>query len=405
MYQKPWALLQCTDPSLPSIPLYDQTTILGRVNPMMKITTPAISSKHFKIYKEERQRTQLYFLEDISTNGTYLNNERIPQKREPTQIKLFDQITLLSPKEPLHISYVFLPLREFEEEKEGNSPFDKYEMKQLIGHGGYSRVFEVIEHKSIDGSEKKSEQKYALKIIDRQFIQDQSHSQQPLLNEYNILRKLNHRNVIHLHDVFLTHSFFYLVFELIEGGDLYKLITNKGQLNELECRNIIKQMLHGLQYLHQNNIIHRDLKLENILLTRSGEVKITDFGLSKNLAKDIARTQCGTAIYASPEVLKGQRQTEKSDVWSVGVILYTLAGGYQPFIPRTGNLNDLGNRELFDLITNAYYTFPSPRWDHVSMELKDLIDHTLMVNPSDRYSIDDCLNHPFISGMKRRYRN
>lgn len=185
-------------------------------------------------------------------------------------------------------------------------------------------------------------------------------------------------------------------------GDLYALLKKKGCLTEDECRCVMKQVLSGLQYLHEHGIIHRDIKLENLLIAEDGRLKITDFGISKDIRHEAAQTICGTPMYVSPELLNGKEYDQKTDIWSAGVVLYSLACGFQPFRPGD---EDKGNREMFDQIMNGYYKYPSPYWDNVSPELKDLIDHMLTVDPKYRYDAKMCMYHPFFQIVKRGLEN
>ncbi|GAB1220378.1 hypothetical protein ENUP19_0052G0061 [Entamoeba nuttalli] len=395
MSDSAWGVLECTTPKYPSIPLYDTTSLFGRNNTSMKIRNLTISSRHFIIQVKQEGNEKKYICIDTSTNGTYINNEIMGKRMATKEIKLYDEISMLDPqKDEGSISYIFIPFEEQKKEKIEGGPQNKYDIGRYLGSGNFARVREVIE--------KDNKQKYAIKIIDRQKMKEIGENEKVVLNEYSIMKKLHHINIIQLHDVFLTQEYFYLVFELVDGGDLFKLTLNKGCLNEKECRIVIKQIFYGIKYLHQNKIIHRDIKLENILLTSNGIIKITDFGLSKDTKKSIAETICGTPMYVSPELLSGQNYNEKTDIWSAGVVLYTIACGFQPF--RSENETEDGkggNRELFDLILNGYYQFISPYWDNISLELKDLISHMLIVNPKQRYDIEECLSHPFITSTKR----
>ncbi|ELP85284.1 calcium/calmodulin-dependent protein kinase type 1G, putative [Entamoeba invadens IP1] len=386
-----WGILQNTVGNKPSIPLYDRTCMLGRGNPAMNITTLTISSQHFMIQakEDEKKGEKKYSLTDTSTNGTYLN-QTVVGKNGRVEIQLYDEISLLSPiKEKESASYMFLVFDKLKEEEENGGPQKKYNFGRLIGKGSFARVREV--------TDKATNKKYAMKIIDRNNTSVVSDEKQ-IFNEFEILRKMSHKNVIGLYDVFLTPSTLYIVFELVDGGDLFHLLEQKGCLNEMECRLVMQQLLQGLQYLHHNHVIHRDIKPENLLLTKTNVVKISDFGLSKSINHTVAKTCCGTPMYVSPEVLSGKAYDEKTDVWSAGVVFYTLVCGFQPF---TTTEKDTGNRELFDRIENGHYKFPSPYWDNISTEIKNCIQLMLTVNPMKRPTVRECLLFPFFSGKKR----
>ncbi|EKE40169.1 hypothetical protein ENUP19_0006G0010 [Entamoeba nuttalli] len=383
-----WGRLVCFTPGLPSLEIYDETIVLGRNNHKTKIHEACISGNHCSIKKIVTDGAPIqYLLTDTSTNGTYVNGEKVGRGKTVT-IRSYDEITLLDKKVAKCAIYMFESYLEKNEELVDGGPQDKYEFLDLCGVGNFAVVRKV---KEIQTGEV-----YAMKMIDLQKAQGVSKRENAILDECEILKRLDHPNIIKLKEVYQTTKYLYMVIELVTGGELFDQIVAETHFTEAKCRIIIRQIFSALEYLHSQNIIHRDLKPENILCVKSGtdEIKITDFGLSRIINPEtLAKTMCGTPLYVSPEILSGKPYNgSKVDVWSTGVVLYVMACGFPPFVEGE---ND-GNRMLFDNILAGKFEFRSPFWDNKSLELKDLIKHMLVVDPEERYSIEDCVNHPFM---------
>jgi len=258
---------------------------------------------------------------------------------------------------------------------------DEYEIKELLGSGNFSKVHL--------GIEKKTQQKWAIKIIDKKLVETTR-----LENEIQILKRVAHVNIIALKDVFESSSKLYLVMELVTGGELFNKIVEIGAYTEQTAKEIVRQILEGVKYLHSLSIAHRDLKPTNLLLKSSedSEIKIADFGLSKILGPDsMMQTACGTPIYVAPEVLKGEGYDKEVDLWSVGVIMYILLCGFPPFFDDGENMG-----QLFEQIMAGDFDFPDPYWTDIDESAKDLIEHLLRVEPSKRYTADQALAHEWL---------
>jgi len=213
--------------------------------------------------------------------------------------------------------------------------------------------------------------------------------------EVDILRQVHHPNIIELKEMFETPTHIYLVMELVTGGELFDRIVDRGSYSEKDACKIVKEMLDGVLYLHSLGIVHRDLKPENLLCankeTNSG-IKIGDFGLSKIIPPDAhmkLTTACGTPGYVAPEVLKCEGYGKAVDLWGCGVIMYIILCGFPPFYEDNNAL-------LFEKIMNGNYSFPSPYWNNISNEAKDLIRHLLCVDPEKRYTAEGALQHSWI---------
>jgi len=244
-----------------------------------------------------------------------------------------------------------------------NSPISQqYEFGGELGRGGFSIVLEAVS--------KEDGEKYAIKVIEKAMIDDF----EQLKREIKIMKKIEHKNVLKLYEIYEDVNHVYIVMELVEGSELFDRIVSKGYYTEKEAINVIKQILDAVRYLHENGIAHRDLKPENLLCSGEGDdeiVKIADFGLSKMFtAGEKLMTGCGTPGYVAPEVLLSEEYDNKVDLWSIGVITYILLSGYSPFYAE----NETG---LFEKIMTAEYDFDNECWDDISQPAKDFITQLL----------------------------
>lgn len=216
-----------------------------------------------------------------------------------------------------------------------------------------------------------------------------------LLDEVAILMEMKQDHIIRLFDFFTEPSTYYLVMEQMRGGELFDRIVAKAYYNEKEARDTCKIILEAVSYMHRHHVAHRDLKPENLLLLSKDDdsaVKIADFGFAKKVVEECSlTTQCGTPGYVAPEILEGTPYDQRADMWSVGVILYILLGGYPPFIEST-------QRDLFRKIRRGEYEFHEEYWGTVSAEAKELISSLLTVDPKARLSADNALTNSWIKG-------
>lgn len=236
-----------------------------------------------------------------------------------------------------------------------------YIIEKKIGHGAFAKV-ELASHELLG-------LKVAIKIISRKKISVDANFAR-CLNEINIYKELNHKNVITMFEVLRSVNYLYIVMEYAAGGDLYTLLNNKSRLSEAETRCYFRQIISGLEYCHAQGVCHRDLKLENILLTDRDRIKIADFGLSNRFVEGrLMETSCGSLRYATPEILKGKRYSgELADIWSCGIILFTLLAGYHPFDDEVYGM-------ILKKIMKSNYAMPPD----LSPEVVDLIRKILEV--------------------------
>ncbi|KAK9820338.1 hypothetical protein WJX72_009178 [[Myrmecia] bisecta] len=266
---------------------------------------------------------------------------------------------------------------------------DRYELGETVGVGGFA----VVKR----GRDTLTGQDVAIKVVDKSRYAQGDNS---LHREIQVLCKVDHPNCIQLYAVYITPRKVYIVTELVVGGELLDRVTEKGNYSEKDAADIIRQILSGVAYLHANGIVHRDLKLENMLMTDksdSAPVKIADFGLSKFFAPgSVLSTMCGSPQYVAPEILgmsDGQQAYSPAvDMWSVGVILFILLSGYSPF-------DDENDAVLFEKIKSGEYDADDPIWDNVSDSAKDLVARLLVVDASQRLSAAQALAHPWMKAQ------
>jgi len=258
---------------------------------------------------------------------------------------------------------------------------DNYVIGDEIGRGGFSIVKK--------GQNKETKENVAIKIIEKKTPNEDE--LQLLHREIEIMRKLHHKHIIALFDVFEDTERIYLILELVTGGELFDQIVSRGVYSERDAALVISQILEAVTYMHTNGIAHRDLKPENLLCggPDGKQIKVTDFGLSKDFGKGNLKTSCGTPDYVAPEVLKGQTYDNSVDIWSIGVICYILLCGFPPFYGNT-------DQQIFEKIMKANYDFPSPDWDDISENAKQFIQAILVLEPSERPTAQDCLQAPWI---------
>jgi serine/threonine-protein kinase RCK2 len=238
------------------------------------------------------------------------------------------------------------------------------------------------------------------------------------------MRQLRHENVVQLIDFVELPDYYFIILELLPGGELFHQIVRLTYFSEELSRHVILQVAHAVRYLHETaGVVHRDIKPENLLfypcdfvpskvkIVRKGEdeskedegefvagvgsggigvIKLADFGLSKVIWDSKTMTPCGTVGYTAPEIVKDERYSKSVDMWALGCVLYTILCGFPPFYDESIEI-------LTEKVAKGQYTFLSPWWDEISVSAKDLVSHLLTVDPEKRYTIDEFLNHPWIT--------
>jgi len=221
-----------------------------------------------------------------------------------------------------------------------------------------------------------------------------------LEHEVTIMKKVNHVNIIHLEEVFETSDKMFLIMELCSSGGLDEVLKEKGHFSEDEALGIFQQLTNAVAYMHENDITHRDLKLDNILLAKPTAeypyfIKLADFGLSYTRSESgsdyMMMQSVGTPIYMAPEVITNHGYSQQCDIWSIGIVLHTLLSGKAPFIANNED-------ELRELITKGHLHFSGTKWKDVSPAAKQLIEGMLKVDPAHRLTSKEVLSHPWMKG-------
>jgi len=304
---------------------------------------------------------------------------------------------------------------------------ERYTILEKMGDGAFSNVYKA--------QDITTGQKVAIKVVRKFELNSQQAGDKHLnpqfkkkprateraniLKEVQIMRGIDNPSVVKLYAFSESAEYYYLILELLEGGELFHQIVKLTYFSENLARHVILQVAHGIRHMHEERgVVHRDIKPENLLFERIpiipskappprqfeeekedegefipgvggggiGKVKIADFGLSKIVWDEQTMTPCGTVGYTAPEIVKDERYSKSVDMWALGCVLYTLLCGFPPFYDESINV-------LTEKVARGHYTFLSPWWDGVSASAKDLITHLLCVDPKQRYTIDEFLQH------------
>ncbi|WYZ44441.1 hypothetical protein EsH8_VII_000877 [Colletotrichum jinshuiense] len=308
------------------------------------------------------------------------------------------------------------------EENESKSKFPKYpglerwNLVEKMGDGAFSNVYRARDTTGEHGE-------CAIKVVRKYEMNSMQRAN--ILKEVQIMRQLDHPNIIKLIDFSESRQYYYIILELAPGGELFHQIVRLTYFSEELSRHVIVQVAQALEYLHEERgVVHRDIKPENILFSPIpvvpsktpkpkqpgdedkidegefipgvgaggiGQIKIADFGLSKIVWDNQTMTPCGTVGYTAPEIVKDERYSKSVDMWALGCVLYTLLCGFPPFYDESIEV-------LTEKVAKGQYTFLSPWWDDISKSAQDLISHLLTVDPDKRYTITEFLAHPWVKG-------
>jgi len=264
----------------------------------------------------------------------------------------------------------------------GETTIRRYAKGKLLGKGGFAKCFQVT---NLDNNRIS-----AAKIIEKSSL-TKTRARQKLISEIKIHKSLQHTNVVSFEHVFEDHENVYILLELCANQTLNELLKRRKRLTELEVQCYLMQIISALKYMHNNKVIHRDLKLGNLFVSDKMEIKVGDYGLAAKVEfeGEKKKTICGTPNYIAPEILEGKvGHSYEVDVWSVGVIIYTMLIGKPPF--ETPDV-----KTTYKKIRMNNYSFP----DHVPLSdaAKNLISKILTLDPSRRPNLDDILQHPFLN--------
>jgi calcium-dependent protein kinase len=270
-------------------------------------------------------------------------------------------------------------------------PLDKYDILKVLGEGSYGKVFLV-------------RQKYtgilrAMKEINKANLKN-TEIENEIINEVTILKKVDHPNIVKIHEFFVTESKYFLLTEYCKYGELYKKIIKNSPFDESYVAFIMYQLMSAVYYCHCNNIIHRDIKPENILIDGydfqgSYLIKLIDYGNAKVFEKNKSENKViGSCYYVAPEVLN----KNYTDIWSCGVIMYLMLSGKTPFF-------SVKEEDILTKIKEGRFNYDLPVWGKISEEAKDLINKMLEYDPNNRISAGGSLDHPWFRKLKMKERH
>ncbi|KAJ6106732.1 hypothetical protein N7512_010249 [Penicillium capsulatum] len=348
----------------------------------LKIDIPTISNRHFLLFAEKRKGDVVAMLEDLSSNGTFVN-DAIVGRNKHRELEDGDEVSILN-----EARFVF----RYPRTRDTSRFRQQYRILQQLGKGHFATVYLCVE--------RATGKQFAAKVFEKRPGGSQKTQTDTQQQEIALLMGVNHPNLLCLKDTFDENDGAYLILELAPEGELFNLIVAKQKLSESETRHVFRQLLEGLKYLHERGIVHRDIKPENILVADEKlTVKLGDFGLAKIIGEDsFTTTLCGTPSYVAPEILqetRRRRYTKAVDVWSLGVVLYICLCGFPPFSDELYTAKH--PYSLAQQIKMGRFDYPSPYWDSVCDPALDLIDRMLTVKVEDRITVEECLEHPWMT--------
>ena len=260
--------------------------------------------------------------------------------------------------------------------------FDEYELKEKLGEGAYGSVYKV-------------QQKFTLYLRAVKAIKKKHVDPSEFYNEIELLKALDHPNIIKLFDCYQDKRYYYMVEEYCSGGDLFDYIQKEKFFTERKAGTIFNQLLSAVNHLHKKRIVHRDLKPENIVLIEEKDqdvfIKLIDFGTSITIKGKNLTQELGTIYYIAPEVFMNN-YNEKADIWSCGIILYTMLCGHPPFCGNKENI-------IKSKILHSKLTFPTKEFKSVSKEAIEYIKHLLSYNPEQRPTAEEALTNKWLISM------
>ena len=265
----------------------------------------------------------------------------------------------------------------------------KYELGRTLGCGRSSKVKLAVHTET--------QEEFVVKIISKKASSARTCKEirEEVRIEIAIMKLLDHRNIVKMHEVMESTNHYYLVLESVRGGDLCEAIIEHGKLSEFQVAKFLRDLVRGLQVCHDAGVAHRDIKPENLLISSKGELKLADFGLSrlhKHKGEELTESSTdvvGTLSYVAPEVFDGCYNAYLADLWSVGVLVFVMTTGRFPFGAKGGTSADLQR----DIKKGKLNHIPVS----VSPQARDVIVKLLRVKPADRISLEELLVHPFLA--------
>ncbi|XP_072308572.1 caM kinase-like vesicle-associated protein [Eucyclogobius newberryi] len=278
------------------------------------------------------------------------------------------------------------------EKKDYNSPAevtDKYDLGQVVKSEEFCEIFRAKDRTTL--------KMYTCKKFHKK---DGRKVRKAAKNEIMILKMVKHHNILQLVDTFETKKEYFIFLELATGREVFDWILDQGYYSERDTSNVMRQVLEAVAYLHSIKIVHRNLKLENLVYynrLKHSKIVISDFQLAK-LENGLIRDPCGTPEYLAPEMVGRQRYGRPVDCWAIGVIMYILLSGNPPFYDDGDEDEDSRDKNLFIKILSGDYEFDSPYWDDISDSAKSLVASLMEVDQDQRLTAQEAISHEWISG-------
>ncbi|KAG2201553.1 hypothetical protein INT47_007430 [Mucor saturninus] len=348
----------------------------------------SVSREHCLIYMETgsngvNKGIRIY-LECLSNSGVWIDKQFV-KVGERIMLKGGNKISLYKRN---HEPVTFFTVR-FPPVFEANACEHEYQFTKELGKGNFAVVYHAYS--------RNTNKSVAIKVISKAYFDSKPNLLKPIVQEMSIMMQMaKHPFLVEMKEVFNEKRRIFLVIEYIPDGELFNCIKDMNMLTENEARFVFWQLLNAIRYLHRLDVAHRDIKPENVLIHNKDNlhIKVSDFGLAKKQNQELFGTQCGTVNYVAPEVLdpRGVRAyTLKCDMWSIGVMLYVCLCGFAPFS------DEYAPPSMEAQIKMGKFEFPSPYWDKISDEAKELVSALLTVDPNERASADEALGMPWMN--------
>lgn len=325
--------------------------------------------------KLRKVNEEIRIIKDSNHNSNHINNEE-EHVNDITLSNLTDAAYFL--KESTKLTNLIVSY--YNKNKEyPKTDLEFYMIGRFLGKGAFGKVnlsLHILTGRLV-----------AMKSFNKNKISDLEKLKKKINHETNILKSLHHKNVVKIYETFETPKFYMITMEYISCGDLLSYVRKRTKLNEVIAKFIYKQIINGIRYIHSKNVIHRDIKLDNILIDINSNIKICDFGVAKKYKKnDFFNDQCGTPAYIAPEIFRGQGyEGPPTDIWSSGVVLYTMLSGTVPFkAAKIKELQKIINKGVFNKVKG------------ISYEAEDLLSRLLEIDPYKRITCDEIMNHPWL---------
>jgi len=368
-----------------------------------KIQNKIIVKNNIKEYKKPK----------FSNSQENINEKYIKKLKENLEAKQFNPSTsTLSTsnhdsnyyqKQSRDLSlYISSYKKKYNEYPETSLSFYKY--GRLIGQGAFGKVnlgLNVLTGRVV-----------AVKSFNKQKLNNQTENKNKIFYETDLMKYLNHPNITKLLEHFESEKYYLIIMEYINGGNLFSFVKKRRKLSEKTAKFLFRQIIKGIKYIHSKNIVHRDIKLENILIDVNNNIKICDFGIGKILDNKNKKLhdQCGTPMYMAPEILLSTKEKGYDafpvDLWSAGIALYIMLSGTLPFSINNDDISSIQNEEKKNNFALQYAIINNEpkNIDNISIEAKNLLSGLLNKNPKKRFTCDEVLNHPWLNCDNNNYK-